>query len=58
MRIDKYTIKRIEGLTPEKSINNFKESVKKIKKSMLEEGWEEQDVFDYLVNYIENELIK
>lgn len=39
---------RMEGITTLQSVKDFEESVQTIHKSMLNEGWEQEDVMKYL----------
>lgn len=47
-RLDKYTIDRIEGLVNEKALSILKSSLQIIVNDMFNEGWDEEDVFEYL----------
>jgi hypothetical protein len=47
---------RIEGLVNEKALDDFKQSVKIITIDMIEEGFEVDDINDYMTNYIESIL--
>jgi hypothetical protein len=47
-RLDKYTIDRIEGLVNEKALSTLKSSLQIIVNDMFDEGWDEEDVFEYL----------
>ena len=47
-RLDKHTIDRIEGLVNEKALSTLKSSLQTIVNDMFDEGWDEEDVFEYL----------
>lgn len=55
-RISKKNVERIEGTTNLKALNNFKTSIGKITEDMLKEGFDIQDVYEYMVQEIENKL--
>lgn len=57
-RIDKASVKRIEGLVTRKSLNEFKSAIEEIAEKMVEDGWDVKDVYDYLAQVIENDLEK
>lgn len=51
-RLDKSTIDRIEGLVNEKALSTLKSSLQIIVNDMFDEGWDEEDVFEYLKNLV------
>ena len=57
-RLDKRTTERIESLINQTALIELKFSINKIAEDMLEEGWEYEDVRDYLLDLLELQLYK
>ena len=57
-RLDKHTTERIESLINQTALNELKFSINKITEDMLEEGWEYEEIRDYLLDLLELQLYK
>jgi len=55
-RFSKENIERIEGTVNCVALAYFKTSIGKITEDMLKEGFDIQDVYEYMVQEIENKL--
>jgi len=55
-RLSKETTEKIEGTTNLIALGYFKTSIGKITEDMLQEGFDIQDVYEYMVQEIENKL--
>jgi len=58
MRISKQAIERIEGLITTNALTNLTESIDIIIEDMIKEGWEYEEVSDYLLDRIECTITK
>ena len=57
-RLDKHTTERIESLINQTALIELKFSISKITEDMLEEGWEYEEIRDYLLDLLELHLYK
>ena len=57
-RLDNRTTERIESLINQTALIELKFSINKIAEDMLEEGWEYEEVRDYLLDLLELQLYK
>jgi hypothetical protein len=57
-RLDKRTTERIESLINQTALTELKFGISKITEDMLEEGWEYEEVRDYLLDLLELQLYK
>ena len=55
-RIDKHAVERIEGTVNMKDVENFKKYSDKIIDDMFKEGYDMEDIKDYLFQEIENKI--
>jgi hypothetical protein len=55
-RIDEHAVERIEGTVNMKALESFKESTNKIIEDMFDEGYDMEDIKDYLFQEIENKI--
>jgi hypothetical protein len=46
--LDKHTIERIEGIIHTQSLLNLKESLTAIIQDMIGDGFDEEDIFEYI----------
>ena len=58
MRTSKHAIERIEDLLPSNALRNFTESTDTIIYHMIMEGWEYEEISDYLLDKIECAVTK
>lgn len=58
MRTSKRAIERIEGLLTINALTNLTESIDIIIEDMIEEGWEYEEISDYLLDKIECTVTK
>ena len=57
-RLDKRTTERIESLINQTALIELKFGINKISEDMLEEGWEYEEIKDYLLDLLELQLYK
>ena len=57
-RLDKRTTQLIESLINQTELIELKFSINKITEDMLEEGWEYEEIKDYLLDLLELQLYK
>jgi len=57
-RLNTRTTERIEGLINEKALMDYKSSIRKITETMLDEGFDYEDIRDYLLDSLELHLYK
>ena len=57
-RLDKRTTERIESLINQTALIELKFGINKITEDMLEEGWEYEEIKDYLLDLLELQLYK
>jgi len=55
-RLSKEATDRVEGLTNTIALNLFKTSINVIIQDMVSEGWEHEDVRDYMFDTIESKI--
>jgi hypothetical protein len=46
--LDKHTIRRIEGVIEQDSLNNMQKSMDVIIKNMIDDGFDEEDIYEYI----------
>ena len=57
-RLDRRTTERIEGLVDENALMHYKLSIKHMTQTMLDEGFDYEEIRDYLLDSLELNLYK